>query len=208
MGRNLIFLIRKFLQFSNHFFYGEYDYVPYSDEEKTLIDIGANIGDTALYFANKGYIVYAFEPLPDICDIAEQNINLNQDYKDKIKLINKAVSCKKGTIIINYDETNSAIAGEFNKKGQEIEVESLTIEDIIETYKIKPYFLKIDCEGCEVNIIKNSNLRIFSEIIMEYHTNFTGVKEEILIEILESQGFSLSHKKDRADGTGIIHMKK
>ena len=207
-GKKFNFLNKEIFTIFESFFYGEYDYVPYSDEEKTLIDIGANIGDTALYFANKGYIVYAFEPLPDICDIAEQNINLNQDYKDKIKLINKAVSCKKGTIIINYDETNSAIAGEFNKKGQEIEVESLTIEDIIETYKIKPYFLKIDCEGCEVNIIKNSNLRIFSEIIMEYHTNFTGVKEEILIEVLESQGFSLCYKNEKDNGIGIIHMKK
>ena len=207
-GKNFNFLNNEIFTIFESFFYGEYDYVPYTNEEKTLIDIGANIGDTALYFANKGYIVYAFEPLPNICEIAEQNISLNPDYKDKIKVINKAVSCKKGTITINYDENNSAIAGEFNKEGQEIEVESITINDILETYEIKPYFLKIDCEGCEVNIIKNSNLRMFSEIIMEYHTNFTGVDEGIIIEILENQGFLLCDKNERADGTGIIHMKK
>ena len=168
-GKNFNFLNNEIFTIFESFFYGEYDYVPYTNEEKTLID---------------------------------------PDYKDKIKVINKAVSCKKGTITINYDENNSAIAGEFNKEGQEIEVESITINDILETYEIKPYFLKIDCEGCEVNIIKNSNLRMFSEIIMEYHTNFTGVDEGIIIEILENQGFLLCDKNERADGTGIIHMKK
>lgn len=31
-------------------------------DDETVIDIGGNIGDTALYFASKGYKVYAFEP--------------------------------------------------------------------------------------------------------------------------------------------------
>lgn len=86
------------------FFYGEYEFVPHCEDEKILIDIGANIGDTALYFANKGYDVYAFEPLPQICEIAYKNINLNPNLKEKIKFFNKAVSYKNGALTISYDE--------------------------------------------------------------------------------------------------------
>lgn len=71
----------------------DYKEVPYS-ENKILIDIGANIGDTPLYFANKGYEVYAFEPLPHIAKIAGENIELNPNLKNKITYVNKAVSCR------------------------------------------------------------------------------------------------------------------
>lgn len=58
-----------------------------------------------------------------------------------------------------------------------------------------------------MNIIKNSDLSMFSEIIMEYHTNFTGVDENILIDILEKENFRLeSIKKGNTEGMGIIHM--
>ena len=191
------------------FFYREYEFVPYCEDEKILIDIGANIGDTALYFANKGYDVYAFEPLPQICEIAYKNIDLNPNLKERIKFFNKAVSYKNGTITISYDEKNSAITGEFNESDKKVEVEAITINDIINTFQIKPDVLKIDCEGCEVGIIKNSDLSMFSEIIMEYHTNFTSVPEDTLIKILEKQGFNLINiRKGETEGTGIIYMKK
>lgn len=104
---------------------------------------------------------------------------------------------------------NSAITGEFNESDKKIEVEAITINDIINEFQIKPDVLKIDCEGCEVGIIKNSDLSMFSEIIMEYHTNFTSVPEETLIKILEKQGFNLINiSKGETEGTGIIYMKK
>ena len=58
-----------------------------------------------------------------------------------------------------------------------------------------------------MNIIKNSDLSMFSEIIMEYHTNFTGVDENILTDILEKENFRLeSIKKGNTEGMGIIHI--
>lgn len=205
--REFKFLNKEIFTIFESFFYGEYENIPYCNSNKNLIDIGANLGDTALYFANKGYDVIAFEPLPNICEIAYKNIELNPQYKEKIRFINKAVSYKKGKITISYDNNNSASAGEFKKFNNEIEVETITIEDILQEYQIKPDILKIDCEGCEVNIIKNSNLSMFSEIIMEYHTNFTGVDENILIKILEKENFRLeSIKKGNIEGMGIIHM--
>lgn len=208
-GEEIKFYNTEVFTIFESFFYGEYDYIPYCKDKKILIDIGGNIGDTALYFANKGYVVFAFEPIPDICDIAKKNINLNPHLKENIMFINKAVSYKSGTLTINYDEKNSAISGEFNKSTKKVEVQTITINDIINEFEIKPEFLKIDCEGCEVGIIKNSDLSMFSEIIMEYHTNFTSFPENELINLLEKQGFELANaRKGETEGTGIIYMKK
>lgn len=88
-------------------------------------------------------------------------------------------------------------------------MDTVTIEDVIKEYDIKPHILKIDCEGCEVNIIQYSDLSMFNQIIMEYHTNVTGVDENILIDALENQGFELkSQIKLKYDGMGIVYMIK
>jgi hypothetical protein len=56
---------------------------------KDVIDIGANIGDSAIYFALKGAKhVYAFEPYPYSCDIANKNTRLN-GLEDKIIIVNQ-----------------------------------------------------------------------------------------------------------------------
>lgn len=65
----LKFLNKEIVLIFEIFLNDDYKEVPYS-ENKILIDIGANIGDTPLYFANKGYEVYAFEPLPHIAKMA------------------------------------------------------------------------------------------------------------------------------------------
>lgn len=189
------------------FLNGDYKDIPYGDN-KILIDIGANVGDTPIYFANKGYTVYAFEPLPHIANIAKKNLELNPQFKDKITYINKAVSCKTGKLTVHYDKNNTGGAGSFSNDETEIEVDTISIEDIITEFNIKPDVLKMDCEGCEVDIIKNSNLSYFSEIIFEYHTSMTGIDENILIDILNDKGFKLNKIEAKTKTMGIIHVVK
>ena len=76
------FLNKEISLLFESFVFGYYDSIPYSNG-KSLIDIGANIGDTAIYFANKGYDVLAFEPLPHIYEIAKKNIDLNPAIRRK-----------------------------------------------------------------------------------------------------------------------------
>ena len=199
------FLNKEISLLFESFVFGYYDPIPYSNG-KSLIDIGANIGDTAIYFANKGYDVLAFEPLPHIYEIAMKNIDLNPAIKEKITFINKAVSCKKGTITINYNENDTGGAGQYTKATKQVDVETITIEDIIKEFNVEPHTLKIDCEGCEVNILKHSDLSMFKQIMMEYHTNFTGVDENILIDILKNQGFELKNRFELEKGVGLIYL--
>ena len=65
---------------------------------KEVVDIGANVGDSAIYFAlNGAKKVVGVEPLPSVYAQALENIKLNH-LEDKIVMINAALGSKKGSI--------------------------------------------------------------------------------------------------------------
>ena len=58
---------------------------------RDVIDVGANVGDSALYFILHGARkVIAVEPLPNVAKCAEENLRLN-DVADKMKIVNAAL---------------------------------------------------------------------------------------------------------------------
>lgn len=179
-------------------------------ENETVIDIGANRGDTALFFANKNYNVIAFEPVGKLYETAINNLDLNPHIKDRIHLVQKAVSCEKGKIKLYFNGDLDLVSGEVSQyiKGKNTEiVETTTIKDILIEYNLKPYILKMDCEGCEYDIILKSDLSMFKYIYFEYHENLKNLKHEILIEKLEKQGFELFFKEELFN-VGIVKMIK
>ena len=160
-------------------------------EGKNVIDIGANIGDTAIYFASKGARhVYAFEPYPYSYNIANKNIRLNK-LQNKITLVNKG--CGGEGIKIKIDENYKNFGGtdlKSFKNGKEMRVTTLTM--IIKKFNIKyPSVLKIDCEGCEYGVLLKGNysdLRKFKQIQIEYHYGYLNLKKK-----LEGAGFKVTN---------------
>ena len=157
---------------------------------KDVIDIGANIGDSAIYFALKGAKhVYAFEPYPYSYYIANKNIRLN-GLQDKITLVNQGCGGKETTIKIdnNYENFGGTDLKAF-KSGKEMKV--TTLNEIIKKFNIEyPAVLKIDCEGCEYVVLlkaNNSDLRKFEQIQIEYHYGYLNLKRR-----LEKAGFEVS----------------
>ena len=156
-------------------------------KNKVVIDIGANVGDSAIYFALKGAKhVYAFEPYPYSYRIAMQNIKLNK-LQDKITLLNEGCSSNEGKIKINTEYKNFGSTDLKNfKKGTNINI--TTISGILKRFKItEEAVLKIDCEGCEYGILletKNSDLRRFKQIQIEYHYGYLN-----LLKKLKAAGF-------------------
>ena len=51
---------------------------------KTVIDVGANVGDTALYFAERGAEVVAYEPDPANFRWLLANLDLNPTLRSRI----------------------------------------------------------------------------------------------------------------------------
>ena len=57
-----------------------------------VLDIGAFVGDTALYYARRGAFVVAVEPLPSYYEAMLRNLELNPELKSRIISINAAIS--------------------------------------------------------------------------------------------------------------------
>ena len=156
--------------------------------DKAVVDIGANIGDTAIYFSAKGAKhVYAFEPYPYSYNLAVKNIAEN-DFKNSITLFNIGVGPEISEIRIKADYKNygGTDLKNFNA-GQKIAI--TTLEDVVKQYKINNAILKIDCEGCEYGIILNAKketLQKFDQIMIEYHYGYKN-----LIKKLKEAGFKV-----------------
>ena len=160
---------------------------------KDVIDIGANVGDSAIYFALKGAKhVYAFEPYPYSYGIAMQNIKLNK-LQDKITLLNKGCSGEEGKIKINANYKNLGGTDLKNFKNG-ININITTLSEILKRFNITDKtVLKIDCEGCEYNVLlatKSSDLRRFKQIQIEYHYGYLNLERK-----LEDAGFKVDQMK-------------
>ncbi len=170
------------------FIKGQYNWLNVKD--KDVIDIGANIGDTAIYFALKGAKhIYAFEPYPYSYKIALKNIKLNK-LEDKITLLNEGCAGKESSIQIDpsYKSMGDTSLKMFNE-GRRIKI--TTLKNITKQFDIKyPAILKIDCEGCEYDVLleaRDSDLRKFEQIELEYHYGYLNLKEK-----LEKAGFRVA----------------
>jgi|ACXJ01.1.fsa_nt_gi FkbM family methyltransferase len=158
-------------------------------EGKDVIDIGANIGDSAIYFALKGAKhVYAFEPYPYSYNIANKNVRLN-GLQNKITLFNQGCGRKETTIKVDssYENFGGTDLKAF-KSGKEMKI--TTLNEIIKKFNIEyPAILKIDCEGCEYGVLlkaNDSDLRKFEQIQIEYHYGYLNLKRK-----LKNAGFNI-----------------
>jgi len=165
--------------------YGE----PYC-KNAIIVDVGAFIGDSALFFANKGAkLVVAFEPVPTLFDILKKNIILN-GFQEVIQARNEALSDQSGIFNIGYIPKRPGSSSENpEEKALFLEVPSITLSEVIMSLGWVD-ILKIDCEGCEYKILqhagKSDALKHVGTIIMEVHS-----KVYSLIGLLRKKGFEI-----------------
>ena len=154
---------------------------------REVVDIGAGLGDSSIWFAIKGARhVYAFEPLPDVYRVALENTKLN-GLEDKITFYNAGVSSKDGELLVpSTVDVRHSSGYVANNKG-DVKVPLYSIDKIRELVK-DPYLIKIDCEGCEADIIMNSSLD-FEKIIMETHPRITHISNKKLLHKLEGEKY-------------------
>ena len=106
---------------------------------------------------------------------------MNKLY-DKITLLNEGCGGNKGKIRVdvNYKNLGGTDLKNF-KNGTDINI--TTLSEILKRFEItEEAVLKIDCEGCEYNVLlatKNSDLRRFKQIQIEYHYRYLNLKRKL-----------------------------
>jgi FkbM family methyltransferase len=174
------------------FFGSGYDELSVCD--KDVIDIGANIGDSAIYFVLKGANkVIALEPMPKNHQLAKKNIQIN-GMSDKIELLLAGCGSKTSTIYCNPDTSGIVTyLDETSKSETSINIPIITLGEILKHSKSDSCVLKMDCEGHEYDIILNTPKQVlerFTQITMEYHYGYKNLKEK-----LEKCGFKVTVTK-------------
>ena len=138
-----------------------------------VIDVGAFIGDTAVYFASKGAKeVIAFEP-SIMHEYAVVNARLN-GFEKIVETRKMAVGIKRGTIQLNFNRNWPGMSSTVNRnKTSSIQtVPIISIAEVVQEYG-KIGLLKMDCEGGEYEIfphLENSgSLKNIQNIMLEVH---------------------------------------
>jgi len=186
--------IQFFDAVSNGDVYGifhEYDYKFLPVENKIVLDIGANIGDSAIYFAiNNASKVIALEPYQNNFEIGKKNISIN-NFDKNIELL--LAGCSDKTSFIHLDSEKGTPQTGLRESKIGVKIPLYSLEYLVEHYKIESGILKMDCEGCEYDsILETSNkiLKKFSHIQIEYHYGYKNLKDK-----LNQAGFSVETTK-------------
>ena len=159
---------------------GEYDRLDVAG--KTVIDVGANIGDTAIYFICRGASrVIAIEPFPRNHETAIKNILAN-NLRDKITLL--LAGCAGISTNITVDaNSQSSPTNQLTEVKHGIKVPLMTLEEIMNEYDVsEKAILKMDCEGYEYDIILSASketLQRFQQIQIEYHYGYKNLKKKL-----------------------------
>lgn len=181
-------------------------------DNRVVVDVGAYIGDSTVYFALKGAKkVIAVEPHPVAYKELLENIKLNH-LEDIVISINAALSTKPGVICIEGVDVEDTARAYHKLHGQglcTLAVQAITLGEILSKYTdSNDVVLKMDCEGCEYDVILNDydHVKMFKEVMLEYHTYSMGISLQSLLKILARD--YLCKIIEVGYDTGLIHCIK
>jgi FkbM family methyltransferase len=146
-----------------------------------VIDIGANQGFFTCYAAQKGARVYAFEPVPELYQRLQRNVERN-GFSDQVVAVQAAVSDSEEEVEMMVSHSlgggQSTIVPQFARHfqtsmGDAIRVRCMTLPQILEDYGIaRVRVCKVDAEGAELKIVgalDPGSLARIQGFALEYH---------------------------------------
>jgi FkbM family methyltransferase len=162
---------------------------------KIVVDIGAECGDTPLYYANKGATVFAFEPIKANFDAMLRNLSLNPELSKKITPINAGIGKDEELKFFHSAREDIADSSSFvyNAHDNDVILENVqgyTLSSAMKKFNIPHIdFLKTDCKGCEF-FLKEDDLVKVDKVKIEYES-FTYTKHKLseLTKVLDNSNF-------------------
>lgn len=173
-----------------------------------IVDLGCNVGETLLEFANQyqDAKILGVELDPSVADQARQNLS---EYADRVEIIGAAVGwpSRYTTAYIDDTSTVSTIYGYQTDRlpnCKQVRVRVYTLDEILEGYPDDIDILKIDIEGEEGHLIYGGGewMNKTKEILLECHTQ-DNIRDCTLG--LEHRGFTVEPQFD--DPTRGNHLR-
>ncbi len=143
-------------------------FVGFSLAGKAVVDGGAYVGDTALYFAKLGAAVFAYEPDPENFARLQANLDLNPDLRKQVTIRNAALG-PDGEV--GFTSGRQGSSGRFASGTKRIQVPSVSLATVVRSNHLEsPYLLKLDVKGAEHELVEQDAIREFSHLQIEYDT--------------------------------------
>lgn len=202
-GANFSTIIREV------FLLGDY-YFKSSTPAPYIVDCGANIGISSLYFKSlyPQATILAVEPSPKNMSFVKQNIEVNK--LSGITLLEAAASDNEGTISF-WEHAHKPGGSTTMKAVYESKVKESFKEYKVPAVKLSKHLpwkvdlLKMDVEGAEGSILKelseSGSLSKIDRIIMEYHDNAENTSNNLtdIIKLLKDAKFTIAFYTNEFD---------
>ena len=168
-------------------FAGEYD-LPLNFSPRTVLDIGANEGAFTAWALEKWpeCHVAAYEPVPQ-----NAALFLCNHLSDSRVIFHPEAVANEPRIRLKLGKNNSGEASRYDLGQQN--GESVDVDAIKPSSTESSEFVKIDTEGCEVEIISGLDLTNTKAVVCEFHR---GDDKTAIINILQGAGFELVSKRE------------
>ncbi len=159
-----------------------------SSPQPVIIDCGANVGTSCVYFRywHPEARIKAFEADPKIAAFLKHN--LEQNHIQGVEIITKAVWTDNKGIELGQEGADGA---SVFASGSKIRVPSIRLKEVLAA-EAKVAMLKIDIEGAETTVLNDcrETLSHVQHLFIEYHA-YLGQPQEVdkILSILRQSGF-------------------
>lgn len=185
-------------------------------DNKTIIDIGANIGVFAVHALSQGphNRVFSYEPFPEAVEVLQRNIHINRS-EDRARCFPMAVGARSEERVFYFEPGHSAGNTLYPSETtlESLRVPGITLEQVLEENQIERCdLLKMDCEGAEYEILLSATddcLARIDAIRLEYHViDDPQCTPERLIRHLDAKGFRLERHVEISPRLGLLWYRR
>tara|TARA_R110002073_G_scaffold103430_4_gene234079 strand:+ start:718 stop:1620 length:903 start_codon:yes stop_codon:yes gene_type:complete len=170
------------------------------EKKKVCVDIGSNMGAFMHLVHQEDAFeeVYGFEPSFQTYHASLSILKDLDVLNENRRIFNLAVADKSGEIYTLFDagdgDSGSASLLPSQKSTQKENCMSISLDDIFDLTQVEYIdYLKIDCEGAELAILKNSKrLKDIGAMMIECHYVDGVDTAPLIIELLSGCGFHIS----------------
>lgn len=147
---------------------------------KTVLNIGASIGDSAIYFASRGaQRVISLEPYPATFEVAKLNIEEN-GFQKQVLLLNEGAG-RSGVMKLDSGLLSTRTSPAKNTS-EGIPIRFSSLGELMERFSLRNAILKVNCEGCERELLLGSDEQViscFEQVAIEYHGNPKAIAKRV-----------------------------
>ena len=177
------------------------------DQKPVIVDIGANIGIAATYFASQlGLRVYAYELVPEVAQRAQEHVERN-DLTALVTVHPAGLAAKAAEIDVVFDSNITGATSMYLNTGASEKQTTVRcalrsvveeFESVFAAHADVPVIVKMDCEGAEYELLEQMErsglLGRVTGFLMEYH-NVSGLKNVSYLEALLTRNGYVVHAR-------------